>query len=83
VLLGYIIFGMSLLHVEAQTRLGSLLTIIGAPVYIIGGISPASPIVSLIEIAGALPLGLGYILLGAKLHSGVNLQVAQQEYSSS
>lgn len=78
--LGYIVFGTSLLYAKAQPRLGSLLITIGAPVYIIGGINifilgPASPLVSLIEIAGAIPLGLGHILLGIKLRSGTNLHI--------
>jgi hypothetical protein len=85
--LGYIVFGASLLYAKAQSRLGSLLITIGAPIYILGGISifilgPASPVVSLIEIAGAILLGLGYILLGFKLRSGVNLQIDQAIYSS-
>jgi hypothetical protein len=86
--LGYILFGASLLRAKVQPRLGSLLITIGAPLYIVGGISlfvvgPASPIVSLIEIAGAIPLGLGYILLGFNLLSGANLQVGQTSYSTS
>jgi hypothetical protein len=76
--LGYIAFGTSLLATKAQPRLGSLLITIGAPIYIIGGISifilgPASLVVSLIEIAGATPLGLGYCLLGLKLRQSVNV----------
>ena len=86
--LGYILFGVSLLRAKAQSRLGSLLITFGAPLYIVGGLSflvlgAASPIVSLIEIAGAVPLGLGYILLGVNLRSGVNLQVGQTSNSSS
>ncbi len=77
---GYILFGISLFHARAQPRVGSLLIAIGAPVYIIGGITifilgPASPLVSLIEIAGAIPLGLGHILLGLNLRSGTNLHI--------
>lgn len=87
-LLGYILFGANLLYAKVQPRLGSLLLTIGAPIYIIGGISlfilgPASPVVSLIEVAGALPLGLGYILLGFNLLSGTKTQVGQVSYSSS
>jgi hypothetical protein len=75
--LGYIVFGANLLAAKAP-RLGSWLMTVGAPIYIVGGINifilgPASPTVSLIESAGAIPLGLGYILLGFKLRSGVNL----------
>lgn len=86
--LGYIGFGTSLLIAKAQPRLGSLLITVGAPVYIIGGISifilgPASSVVSLIEIAGAIPLGLGYILIGLKLRSGMNLPGAENSYLSS
>ncbi len=86
--LGYILFGASLLYAKVQPRLGSWLITIGAPIYIVGGINifilgPASPIVSLIEIAGAIPLAIGYILLGFQLRSGVNLQVDQKSYSSS
>ena len=85
--LGYILFGTSLLNAKAQPRLGSLLITIGAPIYIVGGISiillgPASPVVSLIEIAGAIPLGFGYLLLGLTLRSGVNMRVGQMSYSS-
>jgi hypothetical protein len=76
--LGYLAFGTSLLAAKVQPRLGSLLITIGAPIYIIGGVSifilgPASIIVSLIEIVGATPLGAGYFLLGLKLQQGVNL----------
>jgi len=79
--LGYILFGMSLLRAKTQPRLGIWLISIGAPLYIAGGISlfvvgPASSIVSLIEIAGAIPLGLGYILLGLNLRSGIHAQIA-------
>ncbi len=86
--LGYILFGTRLLRANVQPRLGSLLMTIGAPLYIVGGISllflgPASPIISLIETAGAIPLGLGYILLGFNLRSGVNLQTGLTSYSSS
>ncbi len=85
--LGYIVFGSSLLSAKAQPRLGSLLITIGAPIYIIGGINifiigPASPIISMIEIAGAIPLAYGYILLGLKLRSGVNMYAGQTSYSS-
>lgn len=70
-LVGYILFGLSMLRTKLQSQLGSLLMTIGAPIYIIGGLSlsvfgPASPAVTWIESAGALPLGLGYILLGTK-----------------
>ncbi len=87
-LMGYILFGVSLLRARVQPRLGSWQITIGAPLYIVGGISllivgPASPIVSLIEIAGAVPLGLGYILLGFSLLSGANLLVGQTSYSAS
>ena len=83
--LGYILFGASLLRAKVQPRLGSFLIAIGAPIYIVGGINifilgPASPLVSLIEIAGAIPLGLGYILLGLKLRTGAKIQVAQMSY---
>jgi len=86
--LGYLLFGTSLLRAKVQPRLGSWLIIIGAPLYIIGGISlfplgPASPIVSLIEIAGGIPFSVGYILFGFKLRSGANLLVGQTSYSSS
>jgi hypothetical protein len=86
--LGYIVFGTSLLSAKAQPRLGSWLITLGAPIYIVGGISifiigPASPLVSLIEMAGAIPLGLGYILLGFNQRSGVNLPVGQKSYSAS
>lgn len=85
--LGYIIFGTSLLAGKVQPRLGSWLVTLGAPVYIVGGISifilgPASPVVSLIEIVGAVPLGLGYILLGLNLRSGVALAHAVSYHSS-
>lgn len=85
--LGYIVFGICLLYAKAQSRLGSLLITIGAPLYISGGFSvfvlgAASPTVSLIESAGAIFLGLGYIVLGFKLRSAVNLQVGQASYSS-
>ncbi len=71
---GYIAFGTSLLTASTQPRLGSWLITLGAPIYIIGGISifvlgPASPIVSPIEIVGAIPLSLGYFLLGLNLRS--------------
>jgi hypothetical protein len=74
--LGYILFGISLLRAKTQPRLASWLILIGAPLYIAGGISifiigPASPIVSLIEIAGALLLSVGYIFLGLRLRSGI------------
>ena len=76
---GYIVFGVSLLRAKVQPRWGSLLITIGGPVYIIGGLSLSvfganSPIVSLIEIAGAIPLGLGYILLGLQLRSTAAIQ---------
>jgi hypothetical protein len=85
--LGYIVFGSSLLSAKTLPRLGSLLITIGAPIYIIGGINifiigPASPIISMIEIAGAIPLAYGYILLGLKLRSGVNMYAGQTSYSS-
>lgn len=84
--LGYSLFGASLLRAKVQPRLGGILITIGAPIYIIGGINifilgPASPIVSVIEIAGAIPLAIGYILLGFKLRSGVSMQVSQASYS--
>jgi hypothetical protein len=86
--LGYIVFGASLLAAKAPPRLGSWMMTVGAPIYIVGGINifilgPTSPTVSLIESAGAISLGLGYILLGFKLRSGVNLQVGQKRYSTS
>jgi hypothetical protein len=85
--LGYIVFGSSLLSAKTQPRLGSLLITIGAPIYIIGGINifiigPASSIISMIEISGAIPLAIGYVLLGLKLRSKVNTQVGQTSYSA-
>ncbi len=85
--LGYILFGSSLLSAKSQPRLGSWLITIGAPIYIIGGINifilgPASPIIAMIEISGAIPFALGYILLGFKLRSPVNMKVGQKSYSS-
>ena len=67
---GYIAFGLSVR--SAGARVAGLLMAIGAPIYIVGGVSifvlgPASSTVSLIEIAGAVPLGQGYILLGLDL----------------
>lgn len=84
---GHIALGISLLHAKVQPRLGSLLITIGAPIYIAGGISifvigPASPTVSLIEIAGAIPLGIGYILLGLWLRSEAGIRLGQLSYSS-
>lgn len=84
--LGYIVFGLSLLSAKTEPRLGSWLITVGAPVYIIGGINifitgPASPIVSMIEIAGAIPLAIGYILLGFNLRSKASMQVSQASYS--
>ncbi len=78
--LGYLLFGSSLLSAKTQPRLGSLLMMIGGPVYILGGINifilgPASPIISLIEITGAIPFAIGYVLLGLKLRSGMSKQV--------
>ncbi len=66
---GYLLFGTSLLRSKSLPRLGSWLISIGGPLYIIGGINifilgPASATISIIEIAGALPLALGYLLLG-------------------
>jgi hypothetical protein len=80
-LLGYILFGANLLRARVQPRLGSLLITIGAPLYVVGGISlfvlgPASPIVSLIEILGAIPFSAGYIFLGFQLRSRLQSQVA-------
>src|SRR5262245_56554291 len=40
-LLGYVLFGTRLLRANLQPRLGSLLITIGAPVYIMGGLSLA------------------------------------------
>jgi hypothetical protein len=84
---GYLLFGASLLSAKEQSRAGTWLITLGAPIYIIGGISifvigPSSYTVSLIEIAGAVPQGLGYILLGLKLISGMKMQIAQQSYST-
>jgi hypothetical protein len=84
--LGYIVFGSSLLSAKTEPRLGSWLITVGAPVYIIGGINifiigPASPIISMIEVSGAIPLAIGYILLGLKLRSGAGMQVGQANYS--
>jgi hypothetical protein len=84
--LGYIVFGSSLLSAKTEPRLGSWLITVGAPVYIIGGINifiigPASPIISMIEVSGAIPLAIGYILLGLKLRSGAGMQVGQASYS--
>lgn len=84
---GYVLFGSSLLSTKSMPRLAILLITIGAPIYIIGGVNifiigPASPIISLIEIAGAVPFALGYILLGLALHSGVETFVGQRKYSS-
>ncbi len=84
--LGYIVFGSSLLSAKTEPRLGSWLITIGAPVYIIGGINifiigPASPIISMIEVSGAIPLAIGYILLGLKLRSGAGMQIGQANYS--
>ncbi len=84
---GYILFGTSLLAAKTQPRLGNLLITIGAPIYILGGINifiigPASPVISYIEITGAIPLAIGYILLGLKLRSGMSLPVGQRSYSS-
>ena len=79
-LLGYILFGTALRRAKVQSSLGSLLITIGAPVYIIGGFSLAvfgstSPVVTLIESAGAVPLGLGFILMGLKNLSDVNIKI--------
>lgn len=76
--LGYVVFGVSLLAAKAQPRIGSVLITVGAPTYIAGGISifiigPASHFVSLIEIAGAIPFALGLALLGLKQQSDVNV----------
>jgi hypothetical protein len=84
--LGYSLFGASLLRAKVQPLLGSLLITIGAPVYIIGGINifilgPASPIISIIEIAGAIPLAIGYVLLGLKLRSEAAMRVGQASYA--
>ncbi len=78
--LGYLLFGSSLLSAKVRPRLGSLLLMLGGPVYIIGGINifilgPASPLVSLIEITGAIPFAIGYILWGLELRSGMSKQV--------
>ncbi len=84
--LGYILFGVNLLHTKSLPRLGILLMAIGGPIYIIGGVNifilgPASPIVSLIEILGAVPLGIGYLLLGFELRSRGNIPVSETTYS--
>jgi hypothetical protein len=78
--LGYLLFGSSLLSAKVRPRLGSLLLMLGGPVYIIGGINifilgPASPLVSLIEITGAIPFAIGYILWGLKLRASMSKQV--------
>jgi hypothetical protein len=83
--LGYIVFGSSLLSAKTEPLLGSWLITVGAPVYIIGGINifiigPASPIISMIEVSGAIPLAIGYVLLGLKLRSGAGMQVGQASY---
>jgi hypothetical protein len=84
---GYIVFGSSLLSAKTMPRVASLLITIGAPIYIIGGINifiigPASPIISVIEIVGAVPFAVGYVLLGLNLHSGANVYAGQTSYSS-
>lgn len=83
---GYILFGVSLWSTSSLSRLGVLLITIGAPIYIIGGINifilgPSSPIVSVIEILGAVPLGMGYLLLGFELRSKRNIPVGETSYS--
>lgn len=72
--LGYIWFGLALRSAAIKPALSNWLMMIGAPIYIIGGISifiigPHSSTVSLIEISGAVPLGLGYVLHGLRLRS--------------
>ncbi len=84
---GYALFGISLLSVKTLPRAGSLLIAIGAPIYIVGGVNifiigPASPIISVIEIAGAIPFAVGYILLGLRLRSRAGLQVGRASYST-
>lgn len=85
--LGYVLFGATLLSRSSQPGLGALLITLGAPIYIAGGMSifiigPASPIVSMIEIAGAVPLGLGYIMLGLSARVGAGRQTEPATYSS-
>ncbi len=82
---GHILFGSSLLSGSTPSRLGTLLITIGAPIYIVGGINifilgPASPIISVIEITGAIPLAVGFVLLGLKMRSPVVSRISQLTY---
>lgn len=79
---GYTMFGIATMRAGVLPRFAGLLIAIGAIVYIIGGFTivvfgPESFAVSLIEIIGAVPFGLGITWLGYTLWSGTG-EIAEQ-----
>lgn len=64
---GYVV--LARLLARHGSKWPGLLTAIGAVVYVIGGMSllafgPHSPVIQVVEVAGAVPYALGFVLLG-------------------
>jgi Domain of unknown function (DUF4386) len=67
--LGHALFGLHVVRANDLPRIAGALIAIGAPVYVLGGLcifmlGPQSPWVTVIETAGAIPMGIGFIGLG-------------------
>jgi hypothetical protein len=72
---GYALFGRATMRAGVLPRWGGVLIALGAVLYVVGGFSlavfgPESPLVTIIETSGAIPLGLGFIWLGYVLWTG-------------
>lgn len=72
--IGYALFGVATTRTGQLPRLGGLLIAFGAVIYVVGAFSlpvlgPESLMVTIIETAGAIPFGAGFVRLGYALWS--------------
>lgn len=73
--IGYFLFGLATMRAGVLPRWGGFLIGVGAVLYIAGGFSlpvlgPQSVTVTIIETAGAIPFGAGFLWLGYALFTG-------------
>jgi hypothetical protein len=74
---GYALFGIATVRAAVPARWGGVLIAIGAVLYAVGGftlplLGAHSIVVTIIESSGAIPFGLGFILIGYTLWTGRN-----------
>jgi hypothetical protein len=72
---GYVLFGHGTVRAADLPRWGGLLIAIGAMLYVVGAFSlpvfgAKSPMVTIVEMSGAIPFGLGFNSLGYTLWRG-------------